>query len=421
MRISFEAVKERIGRERARKLLRRPAVYALGQVMVRRNLLKFPYRATTMMVEYGLGQTGKAYNRSLPSVWTSAFFPTELLHALDITPFSPEVAAALVAALGFQGGLLQEAEARWWGRDNCSFHRSAMGGLFTGYYPLPDAFCAASHLCDGAVLLFENLAQHYERPFLLLDTPLKHGGESLRYVTVQLEEIAGRLQSLFNRTLKREKLREAVANAERARRAMLKVNELRLEPACPFTAQEAFNLLFLNFTGLGSGAMPRIYETLAEELTEKNRTGGKSQKPPRYRLLWLHLPPFYKNNLLAYLQEKGAKVVFEEFSHVYWGEMDPGRPLQAIAGRMLSHFGYGHIDRRIRVIKELARRFGVDGVIHFSHWGCRQSCGGLRIIRDALQKEGLPLLVLDGDCIDNRNYAPGQVRTRIDSFLEMLD
>ncbi|MGI5876895.1 MAG: 2-hydroxyacyl-CoA dehydratase, partial [Dethiobacteria bacterium] len=284
MKISFEQVKKNIARERARKLLRWPPVYALGQVMVRRNLIKFPYRATAMMVEYGLEQTGKAYSRSFPSVWTSAFFPTELLYALNITPFSPEVAAALVAALGFQGNFLQEAESRWWSRDNCSFHRCAMGGLFTKYYPLPGAFCASSHLCDGAVFLFRNLAQHFERSFLLLDTPLQHDEDSLRYVMAQLEEIIVQLQRIFATTLKTGKLEESVANAEKARRAMLKVNELRLDPDCPFTAQEAFNHLYLYFTGLGSEAMPRIYETLAQELAEKIEAAGEPKKTPRYKL-----------------------------------------------------------------------------------------------------------------------------------------
>jgi benzoyl-CoA reductase/2-hydroxyglutaryl-CoA dehydratase subunit BcrC/BadD/HgdB len=129
---------------------------------------------------------------------------------------------------------------------------------------------------------------------------------------------------------------------------------------------------------------------------------------------------FRGNNILAYLEEKGAKVVFEEFSHVYWEPMETHSPLEAIARRMLSHFAYGPIERRLQVIKTMAERFAVDGVVHFSHWGCRQNCGSVRIIRDYLRREGIPLLLLDGDCADNRNNAPGQVRTRIDGFLEML-
>lgn len=419
----LELIKKYLSREKAPDILRWPFTYSLGQAMIRGRLLRFPYRAAAMMVEYGLEETKKVYNRRLSSVWASAFFPTELLHALGIPVFSPEVAAALVASFGFQEHFLKEAESRWWGRDNCSFHRCAIGGLFSRYYPQPAAFCVSSHLCEGAVLMFSNLARIYKRPSLLLDVPVEQDSDSLRYVKTQLRQLISSLEEIAGVSLQHEKLEEAVASAEAARRAMQKVNDLRLHPASPLTAKEAFSYLYLYFTGLGSRAMPRVYETLAGELRERIRESEKKKAPgrhSRFKLLWLHLPPFYRNNILGYLEEKGARIVFEEFSHVYWESMDPGRPLESIARRMLAHFSYGPINRRIEVIKELAAKYNVDGVIHFSHWGCRQSCGSLRIIRDALHKEGLPFLALDGDCIDNRNYAPGQVQTRIDGFLEML-
>jgi len=50
--------------------------------------------------------------------------------------------------------------------------------------------------------------------------------------------------------------------------------------------------------------------------------------------------------------------------------------------------------------------------VHFSHWGCRQSTDALRVVAEALQAEGVPLLVLDGDCVDARSYSDGQYRTR---------
>jgi len=292
--------------------------------------------------------------------------------------------------------------------------------VFSRHYPVPSAFCASSHLCEGAVFMFNNLASYFGRPFLLLDVPVEGGESSLAYVTGQLRGMVSSLEAIAGRSLQPEKLQKAVANAEKARQAMLRVNELRRDPRSPLTSKEAFGYLFLYFTGLGSEAMPRIYETLAGELEERIRENRDLRAAPRFKLLWLHLPPFYRNNILDYLEQRGARVVFEDFNHVYWEAMDVSRPLESIARRMLSHFSYGHVDRRIDLIKELAARYEVDGVIHFAHWGCRQSCGPLKIVRDSLQKEGLPFLVLDGDCVDSRNYAPGQVQTRIDGFLEML-
>lgn len=418
----LELIKKYLDRGKAPAPMRWPLIYSLGLALLRCGLLKFPYKAAALMVEYGLEQHKRAYSGREPFVWTSAFFPTELVHALGLPLFSPEVAAALAASFGFQGHFLNEAENRWWGRDNCSFHRCAIGGLFADFYPLPGAFCVSSHLCEGAVFMFANLARIYNRPFLLLDVPMERDDAAFEYVMCQLKGLISSLEKISGTTLREERLQEAVSNAEAARRALEKVNSLRLHPASPFTAKEAFSYLYINFTGLGSSAMPRIYETLAQELKVRidKREKEPSREKPRFKLLWLHLPPFFRNNILDYLEEKGARIVFEEFNHVYWGEMDPSKPLESIARRMLAHFSYGPVDRRIAVIKELAEKYKVDGVVHFSHWGCRQSCGSLSIIREELQKEGLPFLVLDGDCVDSRNYASGQLQTRIDGFLEML-
>ena len=34
---------------------------------------------------------------------------------------------------------------------------------------------------------------------------------------------------------------------------------------------------------------------------------------------------------------------------------------------------------------------------------------------------GIPMLILDGDGMDRRNSHDGQIRTRLEAFLEMLD
>ena len=65
-------------------------------------------------------------------------------------------------------------------------------------------------------------------------------------------------------------------------------------------------------------------------------------------------------------------------------------------------------------------RYDCAGAVQFSHWGCRQTSGALRVVRDRLRREGIPLLVLDGDCVDPVNLQLGPLRTRVEAFVEML-
>lgn len=76
--------------------------------------------------------------------------------------------------------------------------------------------------------------------------------------------------------------------------------------------------------------------------------------------------------------------------------------------------------RRVEVTKRLAREYQADGVVVFSTWGCRRNIAAVPALKREFNKIGYPLLSLDGDCIDDHNYMPGQFSTRIEGFLEML-
>ena len=88
---------------------------------------------------------------------------------------------------------------------------------------------------------------------------------------------------------------------------------------------------------------------------------------------------------------------------------------------MLSHPLTGKIDNRLKALEQMASDYDIDGAVLFSHWGCRQSNGGARIIKDFFAKKGIPLLVLDGDCVDRSNSSAGQIKTRLQGYMEILD
>ena len=64
---------------------------------------------------------------------------------------------------------------------------------------------------------------------------------------------------------------------------------------------------------------------------------------------------------------------------------------------------------------------GYDAVIHFCHWGCKQTLGASAMAKEAFEQAGFPTLVLDGDGCDTRNVQDGQMMTRMGAFLEQLE
>lgn len=52
--------------------------------------------------------------------------------------------------------------------------------------------------------------------------------------------------------------------------------------------------------------------------------------------------------------------------------------------------------------------------------GLQADDGGRTAVQSALEAEGYPVLLLDGDGCDRANTMDGQTATRLDAFLEML-
>jgi benzoyl-CoA reductase/2-hydroxyglutaryl-CoA dehydratase subunit BcrC/BadD/HgdB len=69
----------------------------------------------------------------------------------------------------------------------------------------------------------------------------------------------------------------------------------------------------------------------------------------------------------------------------------------------------------------LAKKLKAHGVVYFCHWGCKQTLGNARITSERLQKAGYPVLILDGDGCDHNNINDGQMITKLQAFLEMLE
>ena len=139
------------------------------------------------------------------------------------------------------------------------------------------------------------------------------------------------------------------------------------------------------------------------------------------RILWLHLKPYYKNNIFEILENNNCRVVFEEISQVYWPELDGEKPFESLALKMLSHPLNGSVENRMAAILEMVRSYRIDGVILFAHWGCRHSNGSARIIKDTLRNNNVSTLILDGDCLDKNNSSEGQILTRIQGFMEIIN
>ncbi|UMZ73126.1 2-hydroxyacyl-CoA dehydratase subunit D [Natranaerofaba carboxydovora] len=419
--------KNKLGENLSRKLLSSPRTYELANFFFVKHG-EFPFKGIQEVTNMMLDLTASAYRQEKRVAFTSAFFPDELIHAFDFVPFSPEVAAATATSLDISPSLLKKAEQEEISPDGCSFHRVAATGAFEDYFPIPDVFLASSHLCDGAPQLFRYLAEIYDKPYYILDVPVTSDKKAKEYVASQLKEITQEIEKITGNNLIEESLEEKIHISNKARKAQLEFYEARKNPTKYLSGENAITLVLLHFLGQGHPKTPEVFRTLTRELIapakdenyQITRNNVDEELNGSLKIIWSHLRPFYKNNLFEILEELNAKVVFEEMNYVYWPELDPGKPYLSLAEKVLSNPMVGPIEKRADSLKQMVEDYNSDGIIHFSHWGCHPTIGAVYNLKKILQKDNIPFLSIDSDCVDKGKFSEGQLRTRLESFIEMV-
>ncbi len=372
----------------------------------------------------GVKHLYKVYANPKRTIWTTMFVPSEILFAMGLYPFCLEIGSALFAGIGQSSRGLLEAESFGVPTDICSFHRSAIGHALRNLFPKNILQAATTTLCDNNTKTIKICESITGKETIVLDVPYEADEYSVKYLAKQLEDFTKRLEVVTGRKMRQKALEKAIEYSNQTREKMIEINELRKDPHSPLQGSNALGFMFPGYLLIGSKLSVEFYSSLAAELREKIAKSKKENKiPPKdsIRILWLELKPYFKIDFLTKLEgEQGVKIVFEETNYVFWDKLDPNKPYESLAKKLITSHYNGPLEHRIEVTKKLAREYRIDGVIVFSTWGCRRNNAAVPALKRELNKMGYPLLSLDGDCVDDHNYMPGQFSTRIEGFLEML-
>lgn len=361
----------------------------------------------------------RCYSGKNPVVLTGFFFPVELLHGHGMTPMFAEFIASAMASTGLEKSALGMMDAEGFPADSCAFHRAALAAFLKGYLPPPDAVAATTHLCDSQSKALEELAVRFGVPLIVLDVPQEDTPEARTYLVRQLEQADGFCSGLSKRRLNHQDWQRIFSLSNQARELMLRVNDIRASSPAGVCGKEVASALIQAQLMFGLPQLPRLLEALAHEILRLSTIAPAVSS--MFRLVWLLTFPYFKGNFVPFIERKlGLWPVLDELTYVYWDPLDRERPYESLAAKILQNPGLGPVDRRVKMVEHMVRTANPDGVVHFSHWGCRQGLGGVTAVAESLERLGVPFLELDGDCIDSRSYAEGPTRTRLEGFVEVL-
>ena len=413
----LDDIRERYLKRLSPEIFRSRIFWRSVEGLARSPLNRPQWKADRVSLAYFIRSTRDAYLRRGPVVWSNLLVPSELTIGLGCIPFYPEMAAAVVAAAGLGPRFIDRAVEEGFSPDACSYHRCMLGCAVDGFLPEPDFLLTVNYPCDSAPLSFSFASELYGVPHMTIDipTPGREAGEEL--LAGQIEEAARNLAGLPGAKGRgaAEGLAAAIELSNRALDYLHQVEEMRMRDDCTLDGHDAMGNISVLSGSMGSQAGVDFYRLLAEELKQRGCKGGDS-----VRLMWMHLKPWYSQGIFDALKRHNARLVCEEYTHSCWDAMDPRDPYASLARKVGGHFLVGPVERRSSHLTSLAEAYRVHGAIHYNHWGCRQSCGGAELIKQALQERGIPTLILDGDCVDEREYQEGQLSTRLEAFLESL-
>ncbi len=353
--------------------------------------------------------------------WCGIATPYDLLAALDVTPCFVEFVGASLASTGMAGPMIESAEQAGFSTDSCAYHRAVIAADLAGLMPKPNFLIGTSCPCTGGLAVIENLGHHHQKPLFVVHVPPDDTHESAVYLAEQYKEMAAFAEGVLDERLDPDRLRHALELSNRNREILAEV--YRLTEAVPSPARRrdmisvgiTLPLLFGTEEGI------HVAEAYRDEFAAKIYERGPDLPREPVRLMWLQNRVQFKNPLDQILEEEfGAVIVADELNDMWWGEMDLDDPYLSMAQRALASPLMLSAQRRAENLVVMAERYQIDGIINPCHWGCRQGTGTRGILQQHLREAGYPVLNLEVDCVDQRNFSEGQLRTRLEAFVEML-
>ncbi|MCR4962567.1 MAG: 2-hydroxyacyl-CoA dehydratase family protein [Firmicutes bacterium] len=305
-------------------------------------------------------------------------------------------------------------------RNLCPLIKASYGFAKTDkcpYFYFSDLVIAET-TCDGKKKMYEHLADF--KDVWVMELTNNQSEDALRLWKKEILRLKACLEQKFGVEITEEKLRAAVAQRNRERRALVDFYELMKMDPPPMTGMDCYKVL--------NGSSFRFDREAARqeivELTQRLRQqGGLKEKRPRILVTGSPLGGVYQKVLSA-LEENAYAVAFESCSgakSLYeMVDEDAGDIYDALARRYL-HIGCSCMSPntyRMDLLRRMIDEFRIDGVVEVVLQTCLTYAIETRNVRRLVTEEkGLPYLAIETDYSQSGDE---QIKTRLNAFTEML-
>ncbi|MBT4365422.1 MAG: 2-hydroxyacyl-CoA dehydratase [Desulfobacterales bacterium] len=319
------------------------------------------------------------------------------------------------------------------GHGMCSMLQNRNGALDMGILPVPDLAIGVSYYCDMGPKADELMSHRHGNDVEYLDNSMDspwgtwpdYDPEKIKFMAAQINKLFKSLKNKFGIEITDEVYEKGNESIMQYFMAVYGLNHHISADPCPLSLADA--QLILNL-GVGSTGVTidegfEAVQILTKEV-EKRVEEGYGVVPKGAPRVLIYLPSFVDPAFNNLLNEVGLAVPITA-ALLPPPETPPPYPFTTIAEKIAERMMYSGVFHSaygaIKFFAEGLKSTKVDGVIFNYQHNCRPCVCRSKLSKDYLDKEtGLPMLLLEMDFYDNRNYSASSLQTRLEAFAEML-
>jgi benzoyl-CoA reductase/2-hydroxyglutaryl-CoA dehydratase subunit BcrC/BadD/HgdB len=338
-----------------------------------------------------------------------SYIPEEIFHAAGILPYR----------IGARGCRETTSADAVMAPITCSFARCCLELALRGEYNFLDGL-VFMNACDGMRRMCDNWVHKIDVGFsCAISVPQKTDQDAIAWYKQELYTLKDKLQEFSGVSITDESLRNSIQICNQTRRLLKRLYELRQRQNPPLTGAETQDIVIM------ANAMPKEdYNSLLEEsIGQAGERKGSTGHKARLMIVGNMLDD---SSYTKFIEEAGGLVVtdFSCFGTLsFWRPVNSTEePMDGLASAYLDRVTCPRMPCKQAamrdLMKEMVETFQVDGIIFERMMYCNLWSGETMALEKIATEMKIPLLVLDREYIA---AGLGQLRTRIQAFLEMIE
>ncbi|MBU2513425.1 2-hydroxyacyl-CoA dehydratase [bacterium] len=397
-----------------------------------RQKIKCVKKMKDIMTNYYI-EAKTAFDTGKKVAWITSGGPVEPLIAMDVIPVYPENHGAMIGASKMGTDLCEKAEEMGYPRDLCSYARAdiacaTINGGPIGGLPKPDMLVCCNNICGTVLKWYEVQARYFNVPLFILDTPISHTGfsdEAHRYVRKQFDEYISFLEEHCGKAMDHDRLEEVGRISMKGQKLWQAVLDTTMHKPSPMSAFDAFFHLALIVTLRGTDIAVDYYQELLAEMNQRVKEGISAVPNEEIRLLWDNLPIWYRTKWLSdTFAGHGACLVADTYTSAWCSSLkylDESNFYESmVQGYSRIYLNIG-VDAMAEEVSGMVKKYSADGLVMHSNRSCKPYSLGQYDIQNIIQEKcNIPVLIIEADMTDDRNFSESQIENRIGAFMEII-